>query len=74
MKNYDAQIPREYGPFAGGDSVGGVTYDGKRIWFAAGKLNALDPATGEVMRSMSPVMPVPPLMATTCTRSWKTAS
>jgi glutamine cyclotransferase len=52
MKNYDAQILREYGPFAGGDSVGGVTYDGERVWFAAGKLNALDPVTGEVTRSI----------------------
>src|SRR4051812_1817859 len=52
MKNHDAQILREYGPFAGGNSVGGVTYDGERIWFAAGKLNALDPATGEVTRSI----------------------
>jgi glutamine cyclotransferase len=33
--------------------VGGVTYDGQQIWFAAGdKLNALDPASGRVLGSI----------------------
>src|SRR5256885_2033190 len=45
-----AEILREYGPF--GD-VGGVTYDGERVWFAAGdKLEAFDPASGETVRSL----------------------
>lgn len=52
MKNHDAQILREYGPFAEGDHVGGVTYDGERIWFAGGKLKALDPDTGELVGSL----------------------
>ncbi|MES2151874.1 MAG: PQQ-binding-like beta-propeller repeat protein [Pseudomonadota bacterium] len=53
MKTHDAQILREYGPFAGGDHVAGVSYDGEHVWFAAGaKLKALDPATGEVVRSI----------------------
>jgi glutamine cyclotransferase len=53
MKRAAAEIIREYGPFAGVDNVNGVTYDGKRIWFAVGdKLNALDPATGKVERSI----------------------
>ena len=31
----------------------GVTYDGKNVWFAAGdKLNALDPASGKMLRSI----------------------
>jgi glutamine cyclotransferase len=53
MSRSTAEIVREYGPFAGADSVGGVTYDGQRIWFAAGdKLNALDPASGKILRSI----------------------
>ena len=48
-----AEIVREYGPFPGVDNVGGVTYDGQNVWFAAGdKLNAFDPASGEVVRSI----------------------
>jgi hypothetical protein len=53
MNRSAAEIVREYGPFAGVDHVHGFTYDGHRIWFAAGdKLNALDPASGEVLRSI----------------------
>jgi glutamine cyclotransferase len=33
--------------------VGGVTYDGQKVWFAAGgKLNAFDPESGKVLRSI----------------------
>jgi len=33
--------------------VAGVTYDGEHIWFASGdKLNALDPASGKIVRSI----------------------
>jgi glutamine cyclotransferase len=53
MKKGDAEIVREYGPFAGVDRVNGVTFDGEHVWFASGeKLNALDPATGEIVRSI----------------------
>ena len=53
MNKSTAEIVREYGPFPGTDSVHGVTYDGLNIWFAAGqKLNVLDPATGEILRSI----------------------
>jgi glutamine cyclotransferase len=53
MKKSAAKIVREYGPFPGVDSVNGVTYDGQTVWFAAGdKLNALDPASGKVLRSL----------------------
>jgi glutamine cyclotransferase len=48
-----AEVLREYGPFAGVQQVGGVTYDGRHVWFASGdKLNALDPASGEAVRSI----------------------
>jgi glutamine cyclotransferase len=53
MKRAAAEIVREYGPFAGVDHVHGVTYDGERVWFASGdKLNALDPASGQAVRSI----------------------
>ena len=33
--------------------MGGVTYDGQHVWFAAGdKLNAFDPASGKMLRSI----------------------
>ena len=48
-----AEVVREYGPFLGVDKVGGVTYDGSSVWFASGeKLNALDPASGKMLRSI----------------------
>ena len=54
MNRSGAEIVREYGPFEGVDSVGGVTYDGQRVWFASGdRLNALDPASGKVVRSIN---------------------
>ncbi len=53
MKRSAAKIIREYGPFPGIDSVGGVTYDGQQVWFAGGDtLNAFDPASGEKLRSI----------------------
>lgn len=54
MKTTAAEIIREYGPFPGVEQVGGVTYDGQRVWFASGdKLNALDPASGKTLRSIN---------------------
>lgn len=48
-----ADIIREYGPFPGIDEVAGVTYDGEHVWFASGdKLNALDPKSGKMVRSL----------------------
>jgi glutamine cyclotransferase len=53
MKHSTAEILEEYGPFAGVDQVGGVTYDGHHIWFAGGaKLNAIDPADGKAFDSI----------------------
>ena len=53
MSRSSAEIVREYGPFPGAERVGGVTYDGQNVWFAAGdKLNAFDPASGKTLRSI----------------------
>src|SRR4051795_12551983 len=53
MERSNAEIVREYGPFPGIDGVHGVTFDGQQVWFAAGDtLNAFDPATGEMQRSL----------------------
>jgi glutamine cyclotransferase len=53
MRRASADIVREYGPFPGVDHVAGVTYDGQHVWFAAGDtLNALDPASGQTLRSI----------------------
>ncbi|PYP78117.1 MAG: glutamine cyclotransferase [Gemmatimonadetes bacterium] len=53
MKSTTAEIVREYGPFEGVKNVGGVTYDGRHVWYAAGdKLIAFDPASGETQRSI----------------------
>ena len=48
-----AEIIREYGPFAGTPNVGGVSYDGRHVWFAAGdSLRAFDPVSGEAVRTI----------------------
>ena len=53
MKQSQAEILREYGPFEGADRVNGVTFDGKHIWFSAGEtIKAVDPDMGEVVRSI----------------------
>ncbi|HME40729.1 MAG TPA: PQQ-binding-like beta-propeller repeat protein [Steroidobacteraceae bacterium] len=56
MKRSAAEILREYGPFPGVDQVGGVTFDGRNVWIAAGdKLHAFDPASGKTRRSIDVV-------------------
>jgi glutamine cyclotransferase len=48
-----AEIVREYGPFPGAPHVGGVSFDGRLVWFAGGeKLHAFEPATGESVRAL----------------------
>jgi len=48
-----AIILREYGPFAGVEQVGGVTFDGQLVWFASGSaVHAFDPASGVIVRSL----------------------
>jgi glutamine cyclotransferase len=52
MRQSNAEIVHEYGPFPGVEQVHGLTYDGRHVWFASGdKLNALDPGSGKVTRS-----------------------
>ncbi len=52
MRTNTAEILREYGPFPAGN-VGGVTYDGKHVWYAAGDaLTAFDPESGKTVRSI----------------------
>ena len=54
MQRTNAEILQEYGPFPGAEQVNGVTFDGKRVWFASGeKLNAIDPGSGAAMDSIS---------------------
>jgi len=54
MKRSAAEILREYGPFPDAEQVHGLTFDGRHVWFASGdRLNALDPATGKIKRSIS---------------------
>jgi glutamine cyclotransferase len=53
MNRSQAEIVQEYGPFPGAEQIHGVTYDGQQVWFAAGdKLNAFDPASGKMLRSI----------------------
>ncbi len=53
MKQSTAEILSEFGPFPGIEKVGGVTYDGRQIWFAGGeKLVAIDPASGKMLDSL----------------------
>ena len=50
MKRSAAEIVREYGPFPNVDGVHGVSFDGRRIWFASGdRVNALDPDSGAIV-------------------------
>ena len=47
----EAEIVREYGPLS--EKVGGVTFDGTHVWFAAGDtLRALDPSSGREVRAI----------------------
>src|SRR5690348_13635228 len=53
MSKVTADIIEEYGPFEGSSRVNGVTYDGRNVWLAAGdRLNAVDPASGKLLRSI----------------------
>ncbi len=53
MSRSSADVIEEYQPFEGSTRVGGVTYDGRNVWCAAGgKLNAVDPGSGKVLRSI----------------------
>ena len=46
MRQSTAEVIREYGPFPRATNIGGVTFDGESVWFAAGdSLRGFDPAT-----------------------------
>lgn len=54
MKRTRAEFLGEYGPFAGMDRVHGVSFDGRRVWFATGEqLNAIDPESGEIVGALN---------------------
>jgi outer membrane protein assembly factor BamB len=54
MKRAKAEILREYGPFPGVDRVNGVSCDVGQVWIAVGdRLDAVDPASGEVRQSLA---------------------
>ncbi|WP_336070095.1 DUF5074 domain-containing protein [Nitratireductor rhodophyticola] len=53
MTRSSADIIQEYGPFPDVEAVHGVTHDGQNVWFASGdRLNAVDPGTGQIVRSI----------------------
>ena len=53
MSRANAEILKEYGPFAGTEQVHGVTFDGQRVWFASGdRVNAFDPESGKIVDSI----------------------
>lgn len=53
MKKSTAEIIGEFGPLPDVKQVGGVSYDGERVWCAVGdRLTALDPSSGEPQRSL----------------------
>ena len=54
MKRSAAEVICEYGPFPGINHIHGLTFDGRHVWFASGdKVNALDPETGKIARSIN---------------------
>ena len=53
MKTSTAKILREYGPFEGVDTVHGLTFDGRHVWFATGgAFKALDTDSGTAGQSI----------------------
>ncbi|MFL1405314.1 DUF6923 family protein [Marinobacter sp. M1N3S26] len=54
MKQSNAIIIDEYGPFPEVDAVHGVSYDGKHVWFAVGdRLLALAPESSALQRTLN---------------------
>ena len=48
-----AEIVREYGPFADGERVNGVTHDGRQVWAATGaRLVGFDPKSGKTTKTL----------------------
>ena len=45
----EAEVVREYGPSPDIENIGGVTFDGEKVWFATGKrLQSVELASGEL--------------------------
>jgi glutamine cyclotransferase len=53
MHTSTAEIIREYGPFPNVHAIGGVTFDGRHVWFAGGgAIHAVDPDSGAAVRAL----------------------
>ena len=53
MKKSSAEVIREYGPFEDVAKIGGVTFDGEKVWIATGdKLQSVDPVSGKAGRAI----------------------
>lgn len=53
MDTHTAEVIREYGPFADAATVHGVSYDGRRVWYATGeRMVALDPHSGQLVHAL----------------------
>jgi len=53
MKKSSAEVVREYGPFEDVAKIGGVTFDGEKVWIATGdKLQSVDPVSGKAGRAI----------------------
>lgn len=53
MKQSNADIEGEYGPFGDIKQIHGVTYDGQNVWFASGEaLVSVDPQNGNCDRTI----------------------
>ncbi len=50
---HPAEVLREYGPFAGSDTINGVSFDGRNVWAATGAaLVAFDPSNGKPVHTL----------------------
>jgi streptogramin lyase len=53
MKQFKANIIREYGPFPDAARIHGVSHDGRQVWFATdGAMMAFDPRSGAATRTL----------------------
>lgn len=51
---HPAEVLREYGPFAGSDTINGVSFDGRNVWAATGAaLVAFDPSNGKPVHTLA---------------------
>lgn len=54
LRSEDAEVVREYVPFADRGNVHGVTFDGKLVWFARNdEVVAFDPESGKIVRRLA---------------------